>query len=298
MEEKMDKLTAINVFLSVAETGSFTQTAERLNISKSMISRYIALMEDWLNARLFQRTTRKVVLTELGEQAVVFCRKITESAVEMEREISAQKGELRGVIRVASSVSFGSLHLANSINRFIKQHPKLNVQLQLTDNLVDLISERIDLAIRITHNPDPHLIARKLADCHSLLVASPAYFAEYGTPTTPNDLLQHHQLCHSSMKIWHLTQGERTTEIDLSSKFTTNDSTALLNSVLADNGIAMLPKYMLGDLLASGKILNVLPEWTLPKYSLYALYPSREKLPLAVRQIIDFLVEEFEQKDW
>src|SRR3712207_5112156 len=120
----MDKLTAINVFLSVAETGSFTQTAERLNISKPMISRYVALMEDWLNARLFQRTTRKVVLTEAGEQAVIFCKKIAKSAEEMEREISAQRGELRGLIRMASSVSFGSLHLANSINRFIKQHPK------------------------------------------------------------------------------------------------------------------------------------------------------------------------------
>ncbi|WP_373778459.1 LysR family transcriptional regulator [Glaesserella sp.] len=296
----MDKLTAIKVFLTVAETGSFTATAERLEISKPMISRYVALMEEWLNARLFQRSTRKVALTEAGEQAVLFCQKIANLTAEMEQEMMAQQGELRGVLRVTSSQTFGTYHLVQMVNRFLQLHPKLNIQLLLNDQPMDLISERIDLAIRITNNPDPNFIARKLADCHSLLVATPDYLAKFGTPKQPEDLYQHHYLSHHNInrKAWKCTQGEREVLLDLDSRFTTNDTQALLNSVLDGNGIAMLPKYMLETELQQGKLQAVLTDWQLPTFSIYAMYPSRDKLPLAVRKLIDFLVENFEGKEW
>ena len=129
----MDKLTAIKVFLTVAETGSFTATAEQLEISKPMISRYVALMEEWLNARLFQRSTRKVALTDTGEQAVLFCQRIANLTAEMEQEMMAQQGELRGVLRVTSSQTFGTYHLVQMVNRFLQLHPKLNIQLLLND---------------------------------------------------------------------------------------------------------------------------------------------------------------------
>ena len=296
----MDKLTAIKVFLTVAETGSFTATAERLEISKPMISRYVALMEEWLNARLFQRSTRKVALTDAGEQAVLFCQKITNLTAEMEQEMMAQQGELRGVLRVTSSQTFGTYHLVQMVNRFLQLHPKLNIQLLLNDQPMDLISERIDLAIRITNTPDPNFIARKLADCHSLLVATPDYLAQFGTPKQPEDLYQHHYLSHHNInrKAWKCTQGEQEVLLDLNSRFTTNDTQALLNSVLDSNGIAMLPKYMLETELQQGKLQAVLSDWQLPAFSIYAMYPSRDKLPLAVRKLIDFLVESFEGKAW
>ena len=165
---------------------------------------------------------------------------------------------------------------------------------------MDLISERIDLAIRITNNPDPNFIARKLADCHSLLVATPDYLAQFGTPTIPENLYQHHYLSHHNInrKAWKCTQGEQEVLLDLNSRFTTNDTQALLNSVLDDNGIAMLPKYMLETELQQGKLQAVLTDWQLPTFSIYAMYPSRDKLPLAVRKLIDFLVENFEEKAW
>ena len=296
----MDKLTAIKVFLTVAETGSFTATAEQLEISKPMISRYVALMEEWLNARLFQRSTRKVALTDAGEQAVLFCQKIANLTAEMEQEMMAQQGELRGVLRVTSSQTFGTYHLVQMVNRFLQLHPKLNIQLLLNDQPMDLISERIDLAIRITNNPDPNFIARKLADCHSLLVATPDYLAKFGTPTQPKDLYQHHYLSHHNInrKAWKCTQGEREVLLDLDSRFTTNDTQALLNSVLDSNGIAMLPKYMLETELQQGKLQAVLSDWQLLAFSIYAMYPSRDKLPLAVRKLIDFLMENFEGKAW
>ncbi|MFZ7174980.1 LysR family transcriptional regulator [[Pasteurella] aerogenes] len=296
----MDKLTAIKVFLTVAETGSFTATAEQLEISKPMISRYVALMEEWLNARLFQRSTRKVALTEAGEQAVLFCQKIANLTAEMEQEMMAQQGELRGALRVTSSQTFGTYHLVQMVNRFLQLHPKLNIQLLLNDQTMDLISERIDLAIRITNTPDPNFIARKLADCHLLLVATPDYLAQFGTPKQPEDLYQHHYLSHHNInrKAWKCTQGEREVLFDLNSRFTTNDTQALLNSVLDGNGIAMLPKYMLETELQQGKLQAVLTDWQLLTFSIYAIYPSRDKLPIAVRKLIDFLVESFEGKAW
>ncbi len=296
----MDKLTAIKVFLTVAETGSFTATAEQLEISKPMISRYVALMEEWLNARLFQRSTRKVALTDAGEQAVLFCQRIANLTAEMEQEMMAQQGELRGVLRVTSSQTFGTYHLVQMVNRFLQLHPKLNIQLLLNDQTMDLISERIDLAIRITNTPDPNFIARKLADCHSLLVATPDYLAQFGTPTLPENLYQHHYLSHNNInrKAWKCTQGEREVLLDLNSRFTTNDTQALLNAVLDGSGIAMLPKYMLETELQQGKLQAVLTDWQLPTFNIYAMYPSRDKLPLAVRKLIDFLVENFEGKAW
>lgn len=296
----MDKLTAIKVFLTVAETGSFTATAEQLEISKPMISRYVALMEEWLNARLFQRSTRKVALTDVGEQAVLFCQRIANLTAEMEQEMMVQQSELRGALRVTSSQTFGTYHLVQMVNRFLQLHPKLNIQLLLNDQQMDLISERIDLAIRITNTPDPNFIARKLADCHSLLVATPDYLAQFGTPKQPEDLYQHHYLSHHNInrKAWKCTQGEQEVLLDLNSRFTTNDTQALLNAVLDGNGIAMLPKYMLETELQQGKLQSVLTDWQLPTFSIYAIYPSRDKLPIAVRKLIDFLVENFEGKAW
>ncbi|MDG6453657.1 LysR family transcriptional regulator, partial [Glaesserella parasuis] len=242
--------------------------------------RYVALMEEWLNARLFQRSTRKVALTDAGEQAVLFCQRIANLTAEMEQEMMAQQGELRGALRVTSSQTFGTYHLVQMVNRFLQLHPKLNIQLLLNDQTMDLISERIDLAIRITNTPDPNFIARKLADCHSLLVATPDYLAKFGTPTQPEDLYQHHYLSHHNInrKAWKCTQGEQEVLLDLNSRFTTNDTQALLNSVRDSNGIAMLPKYMLETELKRGKLQAVLTDWQLPTFSIYAMYPSRDKL--------------------
>lgn len=296
----MDKLTAIKVFLSVAESGSFTKTSEQMDISKPMITRYVALMEEWLNARLFQRTTRKVALTEAGEQALMFCQKIMQSTIEMEQEMLARQGELRGLIRISSNGSFGATHLTQAINTFLAQHPKVSVQLDLSDRLVDLVAERMDLVVRITNHPDPSLIARKLADCHSTLVATPTYIAQYGEPLHPEDLHQHRYLTHANInrREWRFCKGKEEVLLELHSQFTSNETGALLNSVLANNGIAMLPNYMVEEFVRAGQLKAVMSDWQLPVHQIYAMYPSRHKLPLVVRKLIDFLVESFQGKAW
>ncbi|MDO4248255.1 MAG: LysR family transcriptional regulator [Neisseria sp.] len=296
----MDKLTAIKVFLSVAETGSFTAAADRLDMSKPMITRHIALMEEWLNARLFQRTTRQVRLTDAGEQALVFCQKMLALSGEMEQELAAQQGDLRGNIRLSSSGSFGAVHLTQAVNVFLREHPNLSIHLELSDKLLDLVAERIDLAVRITNHPDPNLVARKLAPCRSLIVATPEYLARFGTPKHPEDLRHHRYLTHANInrKEWYFYQENQELVLELTSQLTTNETTVLLNSVLSHSGVAMLPKYLLEDYLQNGQLQAVLTDWQLPEFTIYLLYPSRHKLPLAVRALVDFLAGYFADRDW
>ena len=296
----MDRIEAMNIFLTVVETGSFTATADRLDLSRPMVTRAVALVEEWFNARLLQRTTRRVSLTSAGERAVAHCQKMVELAAEIEQDILAQQGELQGSLRIASNSSFGSTHLLLAIKDFLQRHPKLNIQFQLSDQSVNLIDERIDLAIRFTNQPDPNLIARPLATCHSLLVASPEYLAQKGVPQTPQDLAAHIYLAHANInrKEWKFYQNEREISLELTSQFTTNDTGALLNLTLAGGGIAMLPKYLLNEHLASQQLVPILTDWQLPAYQIYALYSSRHKLPLTIRTLVDFLVERFRGVNW
>ena len=296
----MDRIEAMNIFLTVVETGSFTATADRLDLSRPMVTRAVALVEEWFNARLLQRTTRRVSLTSAGERAVTHCQKMVDLAAEIEQDILAQQGELQGSLRIASNSSFGSTHLLLAIKDFLQRHPKLNIQFQLSDQSVNLIDERIDLAIRFTNQPDPNLIARPLATCHSLLVASPGYLAQKGVPQAPQDLAEHIYLAHANInrKEWKFYQNEREISLELTSQFTTNDTGALLNLTLAGGGIAMLPKYLLNEHLASQQLVPILTDWQLPTYQIYALYSSRHKLPLTIRTLVDFLVERFRGVNW
>lgn len=296
----MDRILAIKVFLTIAETGSFTATAERLDLSKPMVSRAVALLEDWFKARLLQRTTRKVSLTEAGEQALEYCRRITELTNNIEQDFLARSGELSGTLRIAANPSFGGSHLLRALQNFMARHPKLHIQLLLSDQKADLVESRIDLALRFTHHVEPGLVARPLNHIHSLLVATPDYLARHGTPATPHDLARHRYLAHANVnqKTWRFFRDGEETALELNSPFSVNDSNALLNCVLSGGGIAMLPKYMINEHLAQGRLKTVLTDWTLPVYTLYALYLSRHRLPLAVRSLLDYLAEQFEGEDW
>lgn len=296
----MDRILAIKVFLTIAETGSFTATAERLDLSKPMVSRAVALLEDWFKARLLQRTTRKVSLTEAGEQALEYCRRITELTNNIEQDFLARSGELSGTLRIAANPSFGGSHLLRALQNFMARHPKLHIQLLLSDQKADLVESRIDLALRFTHHVEPGLVARRLNHIHSLLIATPDYLDRHGTPATPHDLARHRYLAHANVnqKTWRFFRDGEETALELSSPFSVNDSNALLNCVLSGGGIAMLPKYMINEHLAQGRLKTVLTDWTLPVYTLYALYLSRHRLPLAVRSLLDYLAEQFEGEDW
>lgn len=296
----MDKFTAIKVFLAVAETGSFSKVSEKLSLSRPMVSRYIALLEHWLNARLLHRTTRHVTLTEAGKQAVMFCQQIANLTQEMENEFATHTGELRGTLRLAASFSFGSTHLAKAINRFLSNHPKLNIQLNLSDKRVNLAEDQIDLAIRICKEPDEQKIARKLSPCHSVLVASREYLAQYGLPNTPEDLASHYCLVHTNMNqtAWTFYVNGEKHDFPINNRFSCDDAITLLNAALAGSGIAMLPRYLTNDYVASGQLQEILPDWQLPEFAIYAVYTAGQNRPLAIRQLLDFLVAEFAENVW
>lgn len=295
----MDRLTAIKVFLDVAQSGSFTATADKLELSRPMVTRYIRVMEEWLGARLLQRTTRQVTLTDAGEQAVQFCQQILALAEQAERETHNQEHELSGTIRISCGLSFANTQLIQAISEFQHTHPRLNIRLNLTDETVNLVATRTDLAIRITATPDPALYARTLSPCHSVLVATPNYLKKYGTPQTPQDLTVHRCLAHENVNrtVWKFFKDEWQ-EVHLNCPLVVNEASTLLTAVLADAGIAMLPKFLLSEHLQSGRLISVLDDWQLPSHSIYALYPSRDKLPKAVRYLLDFLVEKFKDRDW
>ncbi|MFZ7203002.1 LysR substrate-binding domain-containing protein [Avibacterium avium] len=296
----MDRLTAIKVFLEAAHTRSFTATADHLSISRPMVTRYIGLMENWLNARLFHRTTRYITLTEAGEKAQQYCEQLLMLSEELEDALSNQQNELQGTLRLTSSISFGATHLMKAINEFQQHYPKLNIFLNLSEDSLNLVEQGIDLAIRISNNPDPILISRPLGKCHSVLVASAQYIAQCGKPKSPDELLQHRYLAHSKLNRVELRlhQGEQQAHLSLTNRLSANDANALLNAVLNNAGIAMLPGYLTNELIERGELCVILPDWELPVLTIYGLYSSRDKLPRQTRLFLDFLVEQFKDKNW
>lgn len=296
----MDRLTAMQVFADVAHSGSFTASAERLAMSRAMVTRYVTQMEQWLGARLLQRTTRSVTLTDAGEQALRHCLQMLALIEDVETATAPPDGTLRGQLRLTSSMSFGHAQLAAAINAFLRQHPQLKIDLDVGDKAVNLVEARIDLAIRISRDPDPALIARPLASCDSVLVASAAYLAAQGWPQHPTELAQHDCLGYANFgrSTWQFSRGEEVQEVNVSTRFTANEATVLLQAAVADGGIALQPTYLANPLLASGQLQVVLPAWLPPQMTIYALYPSRRHLPPAVRALLDFLVTWFATARW
>jgi len=325
----MDRLTAMRVYAEVARSGSFTASADRLEMSRAMVTRHVAEMEQWLGARLLQRTTRRVTLTDSGEQALRHCLRMLEMVEDVQNDVAPADGVLRGQLRVTSSMSFAHAHLAGAIGEFLALHPQLRIDLQVGDNPVDLVQARVDLAIRISNDPAPALIARPLGTCDSVLVASPAYLAARGRPRHPKDLARHACLGYANFGrgTWRLSReakprggkrgegkgeegkrgeikpgqaprGREEVEISVITRLTADEATVLLEAALQGHGIALQPTYLANRHIAAGRLLPILPQWQPETLSILALYPSRRHLAPAVRALLDFLVARFAQARW
>ena len=290
----------MQVFVDVARSGSFSATADQLDMSRAMVTRYVAELEQWLGARLLQRTTRSVTLTDAGESCLRRSQQMLALMENVEEETSSQGPALRGQLRITGSMSFAYAQLAPAIADFLQLHPQLKIDLNASEGALNLIESRIDLAIRISAEPDPSLIGRVLAPCHSVLVASPSYLARFGTPQTPADLAAHRCLSYANFgkSVWALQRGLESCEVNVSSPFSATEATALLWAAMAGAGVAMQPTYHANMYLREGRLQRVLPDWTLPELSIYALYPSRKHLSPAVRAMLDFLVQRFASVPW
>jgi DNA-binding transcriptional LysR family regulator len=295
----MDKLTASKVFVDVAQTGSFTATADRLEMSRPMVTRYIEAMEKWLNARLLHRTTRKVTLTTTGER----CLKEVEVWLEQAEgliALSDNSEELSGMVRVATSMSFGFSQLVPALLNFMSVHPKVDIDIDLQDSVADLTEKQIDLAIRIASNPEPSLIGKPIAICESALVASPAYLASRESISEPEELSFHNCLGYKNFQrhVWHLMKGTEQKSVDVECKLTANEATTLLHATLLGGGVAIQPTYLVNKYIENGALRLVLSEWKPADLTIYALYSSRKHQSPTVRALIDYLQEYFKDNPW
>lgn len=291
----MDRMTAMNVFVEVAERGSLTAAAEALEMSRAMVTRYLAEVERWLGARLLHRTTRRISLTGPGEAALLRFRQMLAIGDELRGELATDNPEPHGLLRVTASVSSGQNHLAAAVAEFVKRHPLTRVELLLVDRVVNLVEERVDIAVRISRAIDPSLIARPLGQCRSVLCAAPSYLAERGTPTTADALATHNCLTHHYVgkSVWHLQRDGRKIAVAVGGNISANEASLLLEAVRAGAGIAMLPMYQIAPLLHAGELVAVLPDHEVELLGLYAVYASRRQLPTIMRSFLDFLVERF-----
>ncbi|WP_405631409.1 LysR family transcriptional regulator [Pseudoalteromonas sp. Ld20] len=295
----MDRLIAAKVFIDVAHSGSFSATADRLNMSRAMVSRYIETMENWLKTRLLHRTTRKVSLTTAGEAYLINIQQWLEQGEHLST-IALPKAALSGTIRVATSVSFSQSQLIPAIKPFIQQNPLINIELDLSDVAANLTEKQIDLAIRIAANPDPSLIGKPIGVCKSAIVASVDYIHNNADINQPNDLVNHDYLAHKHFAnhILHLRKKEMFESISLNSRLCANEATSLLSAVLNGFGVTVLPTYLVNSYIARGELIHILPNWQPDELNIYALYSSRKHLSPAIRALIDHLDNYFKTTPW
>lgn len=293
--EQMDRLTAIDVFIEVAERGSVTAAAESLRMSRAMATRYLAEVERWLGVRLLHRTTRRVSLTGPGELALQRLRHLRMVGQDLQAELGSDDPRPHGQLRVTASVSFGQLHLARAVSDYVGRYPGTRIELLMVDRIVNLVEERIDLAVRISRQIDPALIARRLAPCRSLLCAAPAYLQARGTPRHAEDLASHNCLAHHYVgrDVWKLSREGRQVAVSVSGNITANDASLLLEAVRAGAGIAHLPAYQVNPLLESGELVRVLADHSLEPMSIHAVYTSRRQISPLLRSFVDFIAERF-----
>ena len=290
----MDRLTAMRVFVEIVDRGSMSAAAEALSISRAMISRYLEELENWLGVRLLHRTTRRLTLTDAGEQALKTCREMMTLSGYLESQVNPV-GQIQGKIRLTSSVSFAQAQLTGAIVDFQRLHQGVMIDLVMVDRAVDLVQDRIDLAIRLSHHLGEGLVARRLAVCHSVLCASPDYLEKAGTPAIPDDLIVHQHIVHSHgfASPYKLYKGDETYLIEAQGALMANETSIVLSAVLAGAGIAMLPTYLVGKHLARGTLRQILPGYTLDSMNIHAVYLSRRHQPHSLRLLIEFLAERF-----
>ncbi|MFI8417443.1 LysR family transcriptional regulator [Serratia sp. NPDC078593] len=291
----MDRITAAEVFVAIVERGSMIAAAETLGMSRAMVTRYLSQMEQWAGTRLLHRTTRKLSLTDAGERTLERCRQMLLVAGEIDFTEGEPSDELRGLLRITCSQSLGQSVLVGAVAQYLTRHPQVAVDLQMNNRAVNLVEERIDLALRITNELDPNLIARPLSTCTSVVCASPAYLAAHGIPHQPQDLALHNCLTYSyfGKSLWHFEHQGIKSAVAVSGNLSANESVVLMAGTLQGAGISLQPYYSAAPLLARGELIALLPDYQPQSMGIYGIYTSRRQMPATLRTMLDFLVEWF-----
>ncbi|SOB54029.1 LysR family transcriptional regulator [Pseudomonas lundensis] len=291
----MDRLNAMRVFVTVVDLGSQSAAADHLDLSRPVVSRYLAELEAWVGARLLHRTTRKLSLTAAGNETLPRCRQMLELSEDMQASVGSAGDTPRGLLRISVSTSFGQSQLAAAVTDYVRLNPGVTIDMQMLDRTVNLVDERIDLAIRTSRELDPSLIARQLTVCRSVLCASPAYLREHPAPRRVDDLSQHNCLTHSyfGKSLWHFTCDGEELSVPVQGNISANEASTLLSATLSGAGVSLLPSYQAGVHVQRGDLVRLLPDAEPRVMNIYAVYASRKHMPAALRSMLDFLAQRF-----
>ncbi len=291
----MDKLDAMRVFASVVDCGSQAAAAEQLSLSRPHVSRCLAELESWTGTRLLHRTTRRLALTNAGNEILPLFRRMLDLAGDIHAVVAKPEDEPKGLLRLTASTSFGQAQLTQAVTDFVSCYPQVRVDMLLLDRTVNLVDERIDLAIRITNDLDPNLIARRLTRCRSVVCAAPAYLQQHRQPKRIEELAQHNCLTHSyhGSSLWQFSLNGQPHSVAVAGNLSTNDAITTLQAALCGAGIALLPTYLAAPLIADGRLVPLVTAYQPMELSIYAVYTSRKHMPTALRAMLDYLAERF-----
>jgi len=300
----IDSLPALAVFARVVELQSFTAAARALGLSKSAVSKQVARLENRLGARLLNRTTRRLSLTEVGEVFYERCARIIEEAEAAEAEAGSLATAPRGRLRVNAPMTFGTMHLSPAIPDFLADYPELAIDLTLEDQLVDLVEAGYDIAIRISSLTDSSLVARRLAPSRHVICAAPSYLARHGRPRWPDELRAHNCLAYAYRRAgtdWLVDGGDGSApvRVPVRGSLRANNGDVLLAAALAGTGVVLMPTFIAGPQLRSGALVPLFEEALPPGHAIHAVYPHRRHVLPKVRAFVDFLADRFgPQPDW
>ncbi len=287
----MDRLAAMETFVCVVETGSFSAAARRLNIGQPAVSKTIAHLEKRLAVSLLLRSTRGLTPTEAGLAFFERAKRALEEADEADNAARGIASGLSGNLRISAAVTFGRLHIVPQLGPFLDQHPQLNIDLMLDDRNINLVEEGIDVALRMGQLTDSGLTARKIADCRRVVLGTPAYFARHGEPSCPADLSKHQAVVYNlgSGSTWQFAKETEKQSVILSGRLRVSAAEGVREAVLADQGLTIASEWMFARELASGAVKSVMHDWTLPDLDLWAVFPTGRMASAKARAFVEYV---------
>jgi DNA-binding transcriptional LysR family regulator len=302
----MDRFLAVNTFAKVVELGSFARAAERLGLSTSAVSRQVSELESHLNARLLNRTTRRLSLTEAGQSFYEHSVQLLSDLEDAEASVRVATAEPQGTLRITCGISFGMRYLAPALAEFSALHPNLLLDLDLSDRVVDLVEEGIDVAVRIGKIGSQGMVSKRLGWTQVVCCASPAYLARRGDPIrVPADLTRHECLSYTNVGMpntWHFEGDEGTVarvSVRIAPRHRANNGQVLASLAVQGMGVVYEPDFILAHEIRTGQLVPLLPQYRPPRSPIAAVYPSRRHLSAKVRSFVDFLAQRYEQQhEW